>query len=386
MEEPQAVATRYAQRRALWKAAIKWPMYSVAVMPVLLAAGWQLGFQGILRWDQLFGFLLAAILLLLWENLSNDLFDADTGVDAVGKPHSVVNLTGRRDRIAWLSSAALLFGLSLMAWLAWRSHPAVLLLVLLCCGLGYVYQGPPFRLGYQGLGEPLCWLAFGPVATSAALLVLAPAGSGEVPWQAALVLGAGPALATSLVLFCSHFHQVEEDAAHGKRSPVVRLGTGSGRGVDSLVRGFHPRVGVVAGGVRYLAAHSPAQRCGTAGWLGLDSFGAALSRSARAHQWQQILGLAISGLEWAWPCPWLSSRTVVAVGMTLQLLVRPFSFSLLQPLRTATGVLLERRGWLLRFCDGDSGALGWGEVAPLRSEQWLHCQTLLEDLPQEMRP
>jgi O-succinylbenzoate synthase len=71
--------------------------------------------------------------------------------------------------------------------------------------------------------------------------------------------------------------------------------------------------------------------------------------------------------------------------MTLQLLVRPFSFSLLQPLRTATGVLFERRGWLLRLCDGDSGALGWGEVAPLRSEQWLHCQTLLEDLPQEMR-
>ena len=225
MQEPQAVATRYAQRRALWKAAIKWPMYSVAVMPVLLAAGWQLGFKGILRWDQLFGFLLAAILLLLWENLSNDLFDADTGVDAVGKPHSVVNLTGRRDRIAWLSTAALLLGLSLMGWLAWRSHPAVLLLVLLSCGLGYVYQGPPFRLGYQGLGEPLCWLAFGPVATSAALLVLAPAGSGEVPWTTALVLGAGPALATSLVLFCSHFHQVEEDAAHGKRSPVVRLGT-----------------------------------------------------------------------------------------------------------------------------------------------------------------
>ena len=225
MQEPQAVATRYAQRRALWKAAIKWPMYSVAVMPVLLAAGWQLGFKEILRWDQLFGFLLAAILLLVWENLSNDLFDADTGVDAVGKPHSVVNLTGRRDRIAWLSSAALLLGLSLMGWLAWRSHPAVLLLVLLSCGLGYVYQGPPFRLGYQGLGEPLCWLAFGPVASSAALLVLAPAGVGDVPWTSALVLGAGPALATSLVLFCSHFHQVEEDAAHGKRSPVVRLGT-----------------------------------------------------------------------------------------------------------------------------------------------------------------
>ena len=33
------------------------------------------------------------------------------------------------------------------------------------------------------------------------------------------------AMATTLVLFCSHFHQVEEDASHGKRSPVVRLGT-----------------------------------------------------------------------------------------------------------------------------------------------------------------
>ncbi len=226
MSEQQAVASRYAQRRRLWTAAIKWPMYSVAVMPVLLAAGERLGAGQIMRWDQLLGFLLAAILLLLWENLSNDVFDAETGVDAVGKPHSVVNLTGRRDRIAWLSSLALLLGLLLIGWLAWRSQPVVLGLVLVCCGLGFVYQGPPFRLGYRGLGEPLCWLAFGPFATAAALLVLAPAGAAQVvPWWEAVRLGSGPALATTLVLFCSHFHQVEEDAAHGKRSPVVRLGT-----------------------------------------------------------------------------------------------------------------------------------------------------------------
>ena len=225
MPEPQAVASRYDQRQKLWKAAIKWPMYSVAVMPVLLAAGWRIGEGQPMRWDQLLGFLLAAILLLLWENLSNDVFDAETGVDAIGKPHSVVNLTGRRDRVALLSSAALLLGLLLMAWLAWRSSPAVMALVLICCGIGYAYQGPPFRLGYQGLGEPLCWLAFGPFATAAALLVLGPAGDQTIPWAAALTLGSGPALATTLVLFCSHFHQVEEDAAHGKRSPVVRLGT-----------------------------------------------------------------------------------------------------------------------------------------------------------------
>ena len=82
MAEPQVVASRYA----LWKAAIKWPMYSVAVMPALVSAGWLLS-QGLNpRWDQLL-FLLAAVLLLAWENLSNDVFDADTGIDAVGKPH-----------------------------------------------------------------------------------------------------------------------------------------------------------------------------------------------------------------------------------------------------------------------------------------------------------
>jgi 1,4-dihydroxy-2-naphthoate phytyltransferase len=244
MSEPQVVASRYAppvaavppelRRRQLWKAAIKWPMYAVAVMPVLLAAGWRLG-QGLaVRLDQLLLFLLAAVLLLAWENLANDVFDADTGVDAAGKPHSVVNLTGRRDRVAALANGALLAGLALMALVALRSTPVVLALVLACCSLGYLYQGPPFRLGYRGLGEPLCWLAFGPCATAAALLALAPAaaaGVASVPWPQALALGSGPALATTLVLFCSHFHQVEEDAAHGKRSPVVRLGSSSAAGL-----------------------------------------------------------------------------------------------------------------------------------------------------------
>ena len=224
MAEPKVVASRYA----LWQAAIKWPMYSVAVMPAFLAAGalQELGFKP--RWEQLILFLLAAVLLLAWENLSNDVFDADTGVDSKGKPHSVVNLSGRRDRVALAANCCLLLGLALMALVAQQSHAAVLLLVLACCGIGYLYQGPPFRLSYRGLGEPLCWLAFGPLASAAALIALAPAGvfdGAAIPWSMALQLGAGPAVATSLVLFCSHFHQVEEDAKNGKNSPVVQLGS-----------------------------------------------------------------------------------------------------------------------------------------------------------------
>ena len=224
MAEPKVVASRYA----LWQAAIKWPMYSVAVMPAFLAAGALQGLELRPRWEQLILFLLAAVLLLAWENLSNDVFDADTGVDSKGKPHSVVNLSGRRDRVALAANCCLLLGLALMALVAQQSHAAVLMLVLACCGIGYLYQGPPFRLSYRGLGEPLCWLAFGPLASAAALIALAPAGvfdGAAIPWSMALQLGAGPAVATSLVLFCSHFHQVEEDSKNGKNSPVVQLGS-----------------------------------------------------------------------------------------------------------------------------------------------------------------
>ncbi len=230
MQNQHAVASvnaKKAEKTLLWKAAIKWPLYSVAVMPVLLATGWRLGAGKIVRLDQLLGFLLASVLLLLWENLTNDLFDDETGVDEFSKPHSVVKLLGKRSLVGRLAYLALLLGFLIIWNLAWRSTFSVLGLVFICCLLGYLYQGPPFRLGYQGLGEPLCWLAFGPFATCASLLVISPPLSNKesLPWDVAFQLGSGPALATTLVLFCSHFHQVSEDAAHGKKSPLVRLGT-----------------------------------------------------------------------------------------------------------------------------------------------------------------
>ena len=84
MPKQQAVASLHEmkdEKRRLWKAAIKWPLYSVAVMPVLLAAGWKVNIGEPISLGQLIGFLLASVLLLLWENLTNDLFDAETGVD-----------------------------------------------------------------------------------------------------------------------------------------------------------------------------------------------------------------------------------------------------------------------------------------------------------------
>lgn len=209
--------------RQLWLAAIKPPIYSVAIIPI--AVGTAVAFaQTRLFYPQIFfTFLGSAILIIAWLNLSNDVFDSETGID-VHKDHSVVNLTGNKLLVFWLANFCLalgIFGILLLSW--WQQDWTVLGVVLLCCLLGYTYQGPPFRLGYLGLGEIICFLTFGPGAVSAAYYSQTKTFSGDN-----LAISAIIGISTSIILFCSHFHQVEDDLAAGKRSPIVRLGTSTG--------------------------------------------------------------------------------------------------------------------------------------------------------------
>lgn len=216
----QANSLAISRDRQLWWAAIKPPMYSVAIMPIWVGSA--IAFWQTQRADPaaFFLFLLSAILILAWENLSNDVFDADTGVDHQ-KHNSLVNMTGRKSLIFQIANGCLFVGLLGIGAIALRQQdPTVLWLILGCCMIGYIYQGPPFRLSYQGMGEILALIAFGPLACSAAYYSQTQSWS----WNnlfASLVIG----LATSLILFCSHFNQVKEDLEAGKLSPVVRLGS-----------------------------------------------------------------------------------------------------------------------------------------------------------------
>nr|WP_242041849.1 2-carboxy-1,4-naphthoquinone phytyltransferase [Alkalinema sp. FACHB-956] len=207
-------------RRKLWWAAIKPPMYSVAIMPIWVGSA--IAYAETRHLNALvFGlFLLSAVLILAWENLSNDVFDADTGVD-VNKFNSVVNITGNKALIFWISNAFLALGLlGITAIAAMQRDFTVIGLILACCGIGYIYQGPPFRLSYKGVGEILCFFAFGPLAMSASYYSQTQTFS-AVNLIASIVVG----VITSVILFCSHFNQVKDDAAIGKLSPVVRLGS-----------------------------------------------------------------------------------------------------------------------------------------------------------------
>ncbi|NMF84994.1 2-carboxy-1,4-naphthoquinone phytyltransferase [Nodosilinea sp. P-1105] len=209
--------------RKLWLAAIKPPMYSVAIMPIVVGSAVAYAETSTFNGAIFFTFVVAAILILAWENLTNDVFDSETGID-VNKSHSLVNLTRNKGLVFALGNLCLGLGIAGVVAIALQQQdPTVLGIILLCCGLGYVYQGPPFRWGYHGLGEVLCFLSFGPLAIGAAYYSQAQSWS----WSSQLA-GVIVGLTTTLVLFCSHFHQVDDDVAAGKRSPIVRLGTKQG--------------------------------------------------------------------------------------------------------------------------------------------------------------
>ncbi len=158
--------------------------------------------------------------------------------------------------------------------------------------------------------------------------------------------------------------------AHGKRSPVVQLGTGR---AAALIPWFVARrwpwqwlpvVGLVA-------AHGP-------GWGDRPAAGSALIRLLRQHHrepericGQQVFGSALSGAQrfGAGVGAGLGPLAGMSALGLLQLSWRPYRLVLPHRLITSRGALVERSGWLLRL-QAPNGALGWGEAAaPLRPAQ-----------------
>ncbi|WVZ26443.1 hypothetical protein V8G54_004987 [Vigna mungo] len=218
-----------AKETLIWRA-IKLPIYSVAFVPLTVGSATAYLQTGIFSARCYFVLLASSVLVITWLNLSNDVHDFDTGVDK-NKKESVVNLVGSRKGTFIAAYLCLALGFAGLTWTAVAEKNIRSMLFLVCAIIcGYIYQCPPFRLSYRGLGEPLCFAAFGPFATNAFYLLHGGASvMNHVPLSgtilsASILVG----LTTSLILFCSHFHQVEGDKEVGKMSPLVRLGTEKG--------------------------------------------------------------------------------------------------------------------------------------------------------------
>ncbi|MBW4698218.1 MAG: 2-carboxy-1,4-naphthoquinone phytyltransferase [Aphanocapsa lilacina HA4352-LM1] len=190
-------------------------IYTASVVPILVGtafAWWQGGVFDLQR----FALTLAGLIFVhAWINLTNDVFDWDTGVDR-NKLNSLVRTTGSRSQVLWVGNLFLSIGYvcfwALQDWwlLAFGSFGIF---------LGYAYQGPPFRLAYKGLGEWISSSCFGPIAVLTA--TRAQTGSWEL---GALWVGIAVGSWTATILYAHHFYQYEDDREFDKRTPVVRWG------------------------------------------------------------------------------------------------------------------------------------------------------------------
>jgi len=204
----------------------------LAVRDPRFAAGWYaLAFAGIM-------------LAHVSNNLLNDLFDTDTGLDtgdyprALYAPHPI--LSGMIDREGLVSATitVILADVVILAiLLAVRGWP-VLAFGIAGVVLNVAYTAPPLRLKKRGLGELDVFVVWGPLMIAGTYY----SAVGHVPWQvwlASLPFG----LLCTAVLMGKHIDKLPWDEAAGVRTLPVILGEARARmATEALMIGFYVAV------------------------------------------------------------------------------------------------------------------------------------------------
>lgn len=207
--------------------AVRLPFLTGSLMPVLLVAAWSWPPP----WLGLVLCLLGVGCLHLGANLINDYYDAK-GSDVLNlrvTPFSGGSRVIQQGRMspAQVRGLAMAFfaggvacGLALAAW----GRPWVLVLGALGLAIGYFYSATSKALMLHGLGEIAIFFAFGPLVTWGTGYVL----TGDFS-LGAFLLGLPQAWLISAVLWINQFPDYQADREAGKRTLVVRLGTGRSR-------------------------------------------------------------------------------------------------------------------------------------------------------------
>ncbi len=190
----------------------------VSVLPVAIATAAALP-PAQWRWDVLVISLLGVALLSSAGNLLNDYFDYRSKVDR--RTHGDESRPGRLlvrgellpGDVLIEALVCLVLAMGCAGYLTWRCGPVPLWFTLAAVAGLYAYTGPPFKLKYRALGEPLIFVVFGPLLMTAAAWVQV--GHFVLP---ALLLSLPIGLATTAILVGNNFRDRQEDREAGIRT------------------------------------------------------------------------------------------------------------------------------------------------------------------------
>lgn len=123
----------------IWRA-VKLPIYSVALVPLTVGSAAAYFQTGIFSARRYFVLLASSVLIITWLNLSNDVYDFDTGADK-NKSESVVNLAGSRTVTLLAAYSFLALGFMGLSWTSVEAGNMRSIISLACAIIcGYIYQ------------------------------------------------------------------------------------------------------------------------------------------------------------------------------------------------------------------------------------------------------
>src|SRR5580704_16327629 len=232
-----------------------------AVLPMTLFAGLVAALLAVgqpgLEWRWLTLAIIGILLAHTVNNLMNDLFDTQTGLDsntyprALYAPHPVLSGLVSRRTLLIAIGVVNLADLAILIVLTWARGWPVVAFALSGFILSVAYTAPPLRLKKRGLGEPDVFIVWGPLMVCGTYY----SAVGAVGWD--VVLASLPyGLLCTTVLMGKHIDKIPYDELLGIRTLPVLLGEARARVVTlGMMVGFYVlvAVAVVAGAMPWAA-------------------------------------------------------------------------------------------------------------------------------------
>ncbi|HKV87618.1 MAG TPA: 1,4-dihydroxy-2-naphthoate polyprenyltransferase [Candidatus Dormibacteraeota bacterium] len=204
----------------VWWSAVRPATLAASVSPVLAGTAVAVHGGGA-RWWAGLGALIVGLGVQLGVNFANDYSDFVRGADAkrVGPVRAASSgiVDPRHVKFAAVSTFGIagLAGLALSVAIDWR----LLLVGAACLLAGWLYTGGPRPYGYLGLGEVVCFVFFGLVATVGTVYVET---SHVIPL--AVLMGCAMGFLACAILVLNNLRDIDSDAEAGKRTLATRIG------------------------------------------------------------------------------------------------------------------------------------------------------------------